>query len=465
MAVGGQDDSETAGVGQPSEVVTVIRVGEPLPFVSNFRNSDKANFMDLMTPVIGVAIGVIVLLQFVMWTAVAIRRLYFDRQQFELSQRMLRRQLEQPFDSQSELENLRWHGYRKFLIQSVQNEASNCVTIDLMPEDGRTLPFHLPGQHITFRLPVPGQSRPIVRCYSLSDAPSAERFRVTVRALGPPNENPNAPPGIASNYLNQHMSIGDRVDVKTPAGSFYLDLNDRRPVVLLAGGIGITPIMSMINTMVLHKIKREVLLLYGVQNSEHHPFKNQLAKISASCPHINIVTCYSNPLATDKDDADFKVSGRMSIDLIRKLVPSNQVPFYMCGPPTFMHDMFAALRDWGVPESLINFEAFGPASVRKTKTTNKTATNGNAGPEFGVTFGKSAVDIRWRSESQSILDLAEQSGVNIQSGCRAGNCGTCQTRLVSGQVCYINDAAHAECEPGHVLTCVARPTSDVIVDA
>ncbi len=421
--------------------------------------------MDLMTPVVGVAIGVIVLLQFAMWTAVAIRRLYFDRQQFDLSQRLLRRQLEQPFDSESDVENLRWHGYRKFLIQSVQNEAKDCVTIDLIPEDGRRLPFHLPGQHITVRLPVPGQSLPVVRCYSLSDSPSAERFRITVRALGPPRENPNGPSGVASTYLNQHMSIGDRIDAKAPAGAFYLDLNDRRPVVLLAGGVGITPIMSMINTMVLHKIKREVLLLYGVQNSEHHAFKNQLARISANCPQINIVTCYSEPLPTDKEGADFNVSGRVSIDLIRKLVPSNQVPFYMCGPTSFMRGMFAALSEWGVPESLIRFEAFGPASVRNTKTLNKLAANGNAGPEFGVTFSKSAMDTRWLNESQSILDLAEQNGVNIQSGCRAGNCGTCQARLVSGQVCYINDTAHAECEPGHVLTCVVRPTSDVIVDA
>jgi ferredoxin-NADP reductase len=421
--------------------------------------------MEVLTPVIGVALGAIVLLQLALWTTIAIRRLYFDRQQFDLSQKLLRRQLEQPFDSESEDENLRWNGFRKFHIQNVQSEAKNCVSIDLVPEDGRRLPFHLPGQHIAVRLTVPGQSRPIIRCYSLSDAPSSERFRITVRALGPPRDLPNAPPGLASNYLSQHLTLGDRIDIKAPSGSFYLDLNDRRPVVCLAGGIGITPIMSMLNTMIQHKIKREVLLLYGVQNSEHHAFKSHLAKIAANCPHFNIVTCYSNPLATDKLGQDYQQAGRVSIDLIKKLVPSMHVPVYMCGPSGFMQTLFAALQEWGVPESLIHYEAFGPASVRQTRAAEKRLGGANATREYTVTFGKTGVTALWKSEAQSILDLAEQNDVSIPSGCRAGNCGTCQTRLLSGQVCYINDTAHAECDPGHVLACVARPTAQVVVEA
>lgn len=421
--------------------------------------------VDFFPLLIALLVGGAVLLQLALGAAVWVRRWQFDRRQFELSQKLLRRQLDLPAEPSAPADDFRWNGFRKFLVHSVQQESRDCVSFELVPEDERPLPFYFPGQHITVRLSIPGQSRHVVRCYSLSDAPHPDRFRITVRAVSAPRGAADIPPGVASNFLHQAVRAGDRVDVKAPSGSFYLDLNDRRPTVFLAGGIGITPLMAMLNTLAQHKIKREVLLLYGVHDGEHHTFKKSLAEIAQNHPHIHIVTCYSQPLPGDQPRADFQVAGRVSIELVRKLVPSNQVPFYLCGPPSFMQTLFAELKGWGVPESIIQFEAFGPASIRETKGADNAAAPASTQAAVNVSFQKSAKQIGWSGDSQSILDLAEQSDISIPSGCRAGNCGTCQTRLIAGQVAYRPSVTPAECEAGHVLPCVAVPLGDIVVEA
>jgi ferredoxin-NADP reductase len=400
-----------------------------------------------------------------MWTALSIRRMVFDRRQFELQLTMLRRQVERIGQSDKRPSPGPWSGFRKFVVQDVVRETLDCVSLWLVPEDGRALPFYFPGQHLTVRLAIPGRSQPVVRCYTLSDSPHSDRYRITVRAIGQSAEQPGSAPGLASHFIHQNLRTGDRIDIKAPSGSFYLDLMDRRPLVMLAGGIGITPFISMLNTLVQQRIQREILLIYGVQNGDRHAFKSHLAEIARNFPLIDVVTCYSRPLPSDRQGADYQIAGRVSVGTIRKLVPSNQVPFYLCGPAEFMRDLLEGLREWGVPESCIHFEAFGPASIRNRKPADKPPTCGAATATATLTFQKSSQSTPHQAGGLSILELAEQADVNIASGCRAGNCGTCQVRLISGATAYIDDAAHAECAADHVLACVARPIGDVVVDA
>jgi hypothetical protein len=416
--------------------------------------------MDWWMPILGLAIGAISLLQLVAWAALAIRRAKFERRLFEFNQARMRRQLEIAEGSEAVRHLGRWQGYRKFLVQRTRVEARHCVSLELIPEDGRPLPVFLPGQHVALRLAVPGQKHPVVRCYSLSDAPSPDHFRITARLVGPPRDRPTLRAGIASTFINEHVGIGDRVELQAPAGAFYLDLNDRRPAVLLAGGIGITPFMAMLQTLAQHKIKREVLLVYGVRNSEEHVFREELGRVTAAAPQIKVVTCYSQPMARDQLGRDFQVAGRISLPLIRQMVPSSHVPFYLCGPPQFMRQLFAGLGEWGVPESLIHFEAFGPATVRPEKPAVA-----EVGRETRVTFARSGVETAWTPDVGTLLELAERYDVDLASGCRAGNCGTCQVRVLSGRATDPEARAHAECDLGFVLTCASRPASDLVLDA
>jgi len=138
-------------------------------------------------------------------------------------------------------------------------EARDVCSFYLAPHDGKPLPRFLPGQYLTFQLRPPGQAKPIVRCYSLSDRPGVpERYRVTIKRVAAPPDKKEIPPGVASNYFHDHLQVGDILDVKAPAGQFVLDLQATTPVVFLAGGVGVTPLLSMINALAEARSSREV---------------------------------------------------------------------------------------------------------------------------------------------------------------------------------------------------------------
>src|SRR5271154_1086534 len=151
-----------------------------------------------------------------------------------------------------------WDGFRKFVVARKALEAADICSFYLEPHDRRPLPVFQPGQYLTFRLNIPGQPKPVVRCYSLSDSPNPERFRVTIKRIGPPPGKPDGKPGLVSSHFHEQIDEGDVVDVKAPAGEFYLDPRDQTPVVLIGGGIGLTPMMSMLNAIVEANAERPV---------------------------------------------------------------------------------------------------------------------------------------------------------------------------------------------------------------
>ena len=145
---------------------------------------------------------------------------------------------------------LSWNGFRKFQIISKEQETKDITSFYLAPHDGKELPGFLPGQYLTFQITIPSQPNPVVRCYSLSDSPfHPDRYRVSIKKVPAPRDNPTAPPGLISNYFHDSLKEDDIVDVKAPSGHFYLNMTRKTPVVLLAGGVGITPVLSMLNAI------------------------------------------------------------------------------------------------------------------------------------------------------------------------------------------------------------------------
>ncbi len=415
--------------------------------------------MDFLAPLLAIAVCGAILFQFGLWSAIAVGRIVHDRRQFELNLSVLRRQLD-ILEREPRSSEAAWSGFRKFKVLRVVPETDDCVSVELVPEDNKPLPFFRPGQHLTLRFSILGHNKPIVRCYSLSDAPSEARYRITVKAILGDSDREGRAPGLVSNYICRHLVAGERVDVKPPGGSFVLNINDRRPVILLAGGIGITPMISMINLMVASKIPREVFLFYGLRNGSQHVFKEHLGEIAQRHPNIHVVTCYSHPASDDRADVDYQVHGWVTVDLIRQHVGNNSIPCYLCGPPAFMQSLYSGLRTQGVAESNIHFEAFGPASIRRDPPVEPNS-NSSGTQKIQVTFVKSNRSLPWTPNAQSILELAEANEISIDSGCRAGNCGTCQVKLLAGDVSYPEHVEEVECEPECILSCIAVPHSDV----
>lgn len=363
---------------------------------------------------------------------------------------------------EQEQREVAWEGFRKFRIDRKVMEAEDICSFYFTPHDRMPLPRFRPGQFLTFQLRVPGQPRPVIRCYSLSDSPERrEYYRCTIKRLPPPRDKPETPPGLASSFFHE-CSEGDLIDVRAPAGNFCLDLNSDRPVVLIGGGIGLTPVLSMLNAICDANIPRETWFFYGVRNRHEHAMYEHLKNIAAHHPNIHLVICYSNPTESCALGSDYDVHGWVSVDLFKQMLPSNNYEFYICGPPAMMESVTQGLREWGVPDADVHFEAFGPATVKRQAPA--AAPDAAPAQAFKISFARSGKAIDWEGEDDSILEFAEKHGIAMSSGCRAGNCGTCETAVREGSVKYLLETGYKPTERS-CLPCVAVPAGDLVLDA
>ncbi|NMG46077.1 2Fe-2S iron-sulfur cluster binding domain-containing protein [Aromatoleum toluvorans] len=363
-----------------------------------------------------------------------------------------------------------WAGFRPFRVvrKEIEDEAGSVCSFYLEPEDKRPLPPFLPGQFLTFRLEVPapaGGTEEIVRCYSLSDAPRADLYRVSIKRVPAPPGSA-LPAGRSSNHFHDHVSLGSRLMVRAPSGHFHIDRSDA-PVVLIAGGIGITPMLSMANWCVAEQPGRELWLFYGVRDARETVMLPHLCALAEQHPNIHLRVCVSNPGTEPESGSTYVRRGRVDVGLLRMELPLKPYHFYICGPTPMMESLVPALEDWGVPDSHIHFEAFGPASIKRRAQSAPASVvpeGSAAGTGLAVTFGKSGKTLAWNAGGGSLLELAEAGGVNIPSGCRAGSCGTCQTKIESGEVSYRQEPDF-DPEPGTCLLCVCVPKTAVTLGA
>lgn len=351
-----------------------------------------------------------------------------------------------------------WNGYRGFIVKQLIQESENTVSVYLAPEDGKPIPSFKPGQHITLRFQPKGKVKPLVRCYSLSDAPGKPYYRVSVKHVAERGEDQG--PGLVSTIINYGTRVGNRIPIKAPSGGFFLDEESNDVVVLLAGGIGITPMVSMLNHLMATNPNRPVVLVHGTRNGKEQPFKLHLADCAADNPNIHVVSCYSDPTPEDVKGVDYQVKGFASIDVLKAILPGPECQFYLCGPPAFMQSLHAGLEQWGVDESRVQFEQFGPSTIRKKSAGHPIASD-EPDPVSFLESGEVAI---WGSSVESILELAEANDVYIESGCRAGSCGTCETAIISGKVRYTT-GEDVQCNPGCCLPCIAIPDGPLELEA
>jgi ferredoxin-NADP reductase len=401
-----------------------------------------------------------VLLLEALWRLAAQRRLEArERQRLELAIKLAAIQIRELSQ-----ETAPWNGIRKFRVAKKLAECEGVVSLYLEPHDGKTpLPLYKPGQYLTFQLNIAGQLKPVVRCYSLSDSPSARNYyRVTIKKVCGSSGSPQIKPGLASCHFCDRVQVGDILDVKAPNGHFYLNLQDEGPVVLISGGVGITPMLSMLNALIESGSKREVWFVHGARNCADHIQKQHLEKIAAKDPNVRLHVCYSRPGSQDVQGRDYQHTGHVGIDLLKQILPSSNYDYFICGPPAMMKGITDGLGAWGVPKASIHYEAFGPATPQVIAPAPRPGATSTTALE--VKFERSGKSCRWNPQTSSLLDLAEQNGVRIEAGCRAGNCGTCLVAVKSGEVESLIPSG-AVPEEHSCLVCISRPKSNLVLDA
>jgi ferredoxin-NADP reductase len=355
--------------------------------------------------------------------------------------------------------------YRDFLVQRriVEDADGNVCSFYLVPVDGEPLPAYRPGQYLVFRLEIPdaaGGSRTVTRCYSLSDRPRPDYYRVTIKRVPAPADAPDAAPGLASNFFHDRVHPGTRLSVRPPSGSFHLAEDSPLPIVLVAGGIGITPMLSILNRLLEAQSTREVWLYFGVRSGADHIMKAHLDALRQAHPNFHLHVCYSRPGSADVEGVDYQHRGHVDIQLLRTTLRLARYQFYVCGPKPMMETLVPALEEWGVSPGDIHYESFGPASLTRREAPPLPST----GKAIQVSFSRSGKTLPWEPGADSLLAFAEAYGVGVESGCRAGSCGGCQTRLEAGEVDYAQQP-DAEVESGHCLLCISTPRTDITLAA
>ncbi len=358
--------------------------------------------------------------------------------------------------------------YRTFVVDRKEPESETITSFYLVPEDHAALSDFLPGQFLTFELSIPGQPKPVLRTYSLSDCPNAGYYRVSIKREPPPADRPDLAPGLSSNYFHDEVGIGTKLRVGAPRGKFHLDPEGERPVVLLSAGVGLTPMISMMNTIIQSGARRPVWFLNGARHGREHAMGAHIRRMAGDNENVRAHIRYSQPGAADIEGRDYDSRGRVDIALLKQVLPFDDYDFYLCGPTPFMRSLYCGLLSLDVSEERIHYEFFGPASILKEDAKPigpakaPTAETELAGG-IQVNFARSGVTAAWDPACESILDLAERHGLNPDYSCRSGICHTCMCTLVEGEVEYLEEPL-GEPDPGCALICCSRPKTNLVIE-
>ncbi|MFE5319655.1 NO-inducible flavohemoprotein [Paenibacillus sp. NPDC056579] len=267
-------------------------------------------------------------------------------------------QVEAEMYEQAEKQPGGWEGFRRFVVERKEEESDVITSFYLVPEDQGALARFEPGQYVSVRLSIPGQANVHIRQYSLSDAPGRPYYRITVKREAADAQKPE---GIVSTYLHDRISAGDVLELTAPAGSFTLKDAGSLPIVLISGGVGLTPMVSMLNTLVETKPQQPVTFIHAAQNGSTHAMKRHVADLAERNEQVQAYVCYQTPTAADRMEGGYDKEGYIDLDWLQSVAPGPDAVFYFCGPVPFMKAMNRALKQWGVPADHIHYEFFGPS--------------------------------------------------------------------------------------------------------
>lgn len=352
-----------------------------------------------------------------------------------------------------------WTEWRNFVVARKVRESEEITSFYLQPEDQGAIPDFQPGQFLTIKLDIPGQARSVIRTYSLSDyAEPHTHYRLSIkREPMPPGLD--VMPGIASNFMHDQIHEGSVISAKPPGGKFVLDVNQMSPVLLISNGVGITPMISMAKAMTRLNPSRPTWFLHGARDGRFHAFRDEVTAIAAQNPNLVVHYAYSRP--REEDAGHYHSVGYVDPALIQSLMVQD-ADYFLCGSPPFMASIREGLQHAGVPERRVFFEMFTKAA--KTTTDGHSAQASADAESAEVVFAQSSKTVTWSADAGSLLEFAEANELNPPYSCRQGICGTCQCKLVEGEVEYL-ETPTATIDEGSVLICISKPkTSRLVLD-
>jgi MOSC domain-containing protein YiiM/ferredoxin-NADP reductase len=332
-------------------------------------------------------------------------------------------------------------------VDKIVPETADVISLWLRPDGGTRMFDSLPGQYLTIVWPDGTKST-----YSLSALHRAQRCRITVKLV----RNAQGALGQSSARIAA-LRAGALLDVERPRGNFHPDLDADTPLVLAGAGIGVTPIMSMIEHAT-RSGRRDVFAAFGMRRPGEHPLASELAELAAERRRLGVLVAYSRLNgAPPMPGLPAPKHGRLTAADLLPYAAAPLAEMFLCGPGDFIRQMHDGLVEAGVSPLNIRYESFGPSTLLPAR-------NLPADPQatFKVAFTRSHMDAIWTPASGTLLNLAEAAGVSPVFGCRAGSCGLCRIAISEGRVSYVEPID--EPEAGYVLPCCAIPQTDCRLD-
>ncbi len=345
--------------------------------------------------------------------------------------------------------------FRPHRVTRIEKESSGVVSYYLDPQDGAGIPSFQPGQHAPIRV-KPDGSQTLLRTYSFSSAPSDTFLRISVKREG-----------VVSKYLHERMQVGSILEMRGPQGEFIVDTAVKRPVVLLAAGIGMTPLLSMLRHLVYEGERkrgmRRTYLVVGARNIAERAFDAEIRELTARAgAALSVVRVLSQPEETARKGVDYDVAGHIDVDLLKTILPFDDYDFYVCGPGAFTQSMYDGLRDLRIADDRIFAEQFGPSTLRRRLDAGTISPYADQKPAatvpVNVQLARTGKVARFLPGAGTLLDFAEQNGATPEFSCRGGSCGTCKTRVIQGHVHYAKPPA-LKLRPDEALICCAVPAA------
>ena len=244
-----------------------------------------------------------------------------------------------------------WNGWRAFTVTGKQRESDIITSFTLQPVDGGRILRHRPGQYLTFWLEIPGHD-PLKRNYSISCAPNDTAYRITVK---------REPDGIASNWLHDSVEVGAVLKVAPPTGEFFLDEAQARPVVMVSGGVGLTPMVSMLEAIAAQRPDLPAFFIHGARNGTVHAMGRRVKELVKQNKSLTATTFYDEPAKDDVQGRDYDHAGLIGVDWLLENTPAGDADYFLCGPKPFLRKFVSELSLAGIPASRIHYEFFGPA--------------------------------------------------------------------------------------------------------
>jgi ferredoxin-NADP reductase/phenylpropionate dioxygenase-like ring-hydroxylating dioxygenase large terminal subunit len=333
-------------------------------------------------------------------------------------------------------------------VAKVEKESEIISSFYLRRADGKSLESWAPGQFLPIRVTIPGHPEPVLRTYTLSTRSNPDFYRLSIRRGGEG--------ALVSQFMHENVKAGSRLEAMMPRGKFVLDESGAGAVVLVSGGVGITPMIAIAEHLVEQAGSgRPIHFIHGARNSRVHAFQKHIKELAAKHPAMSLHVRYSHPDPGDKLGVTHDSVGQIDIDLLQRLLPAAGGDFYLCGPSGFMNTLYHGLTGLGVRPERIHYESFGPGTVLKPDLPRKPSEEKST-ETVQVKFARSGIDTTWSREDGTLLELAEEVGLAPAFGCRSGICGTCKTPILRGAVDYLDEPL-ADRRQGEILLCCSVP--------